>query len=146
MKPNINPETGVPYGIITLLRLDPDIIEILLYGQQAKDLSYEQAKEQYLLERQRDWDAGLLCGEFDEQAAVDTFNDQYNNDEPVIGGEYQGVTYQTTWLGGAQLLFVFHSPFIRKCRPCSLCVPNAGDLATEGGYAAYDVAPDWRYK
>lgn len=67
-------------------------------------------------------------------------------DEPTIEGTYDGVKYQISWLGGSPLLFVFESPVISRARPCSPCVPNAGDLdnLSDAGVECYGVPDDWR--
>lgn len=67
-------------------------------------------------------------------------------DEPTIEGNYQGVHYQISWLGGAPLLFVFESPFKGMFQLCSPCVPNAVSLESPSdvGAEGYDVPPDWR--
>ena len=41
MKLNINPKTGIAYGLISSNALHPDVVDALMYGTQAKDLSYE---------------------------------------------------------------------------------------------------------
>lgn len=40
---NTNPETGVRYGVISANSLDPDLVELLMYGDCAVDETYEQA-------------------------------------------------------------------------------------------------------
>lgn len=141
---NVNPNTGTPYGAIALNTLDQDIVETLQYGAQAQNLTYLAAKADYLAQRERE--DNELGAEFDYDAATNDFAEQYEGHEEVHAGKYEDVLYETFWLGGALHLFVFHSPFVRGCRPCSPCVPNAGDLNSEGGYIAYDVPPEWRAK
>lgn len=140
--PNINPDTDVPYGVIALDKLDQDVVDQLMFGPQAKNLTYEEAKEDFLAEARRSDEADGI--EFDEQFEIARFEQQYEGNEEVYAGEYEGIQYQTFWLGGAPHLFVFKSPVQRLCRPCSPCVPNAGDLSSKGGYVAYDVHPEWR--
>lgn len=77
---------------------------------------------------------------------VESESEAIQIDEPIIEGECEGVKYRTSWLGGALHFFIFESPVISKCRPCSFCVPNAGDLGSEGDYEAYGVPEDWLYK
>lgn len=69
-------------------------------------------------------------------------------DEPIYEGEYEGVKYRTSWLGGAQNVWIFESPVIVKCDLCSPCVPNAGNLdcPNPDGYDTYGVPADWLYK
>jgi hypothetical protein len=66
-------------------------------------------------------------------------------DEPNIEGEYEGIKYAISWLGGAPLLWVFESPFKQNFDLCSPCVPNAcdGNNPNPEGYEGYAVDPDW---
>ena len=64
-------------------------------------------------------------------------------DEPIIEGTNDGVSWRTSWLGGALNLFIFHSPVIVRCSLCSPCVPNAGNLDSLGDYETYGVPLDW---
>lgn len=68
-------------------------------------------------------------------------------DEPQVEGRHEGTHYMTSWLGGALNFFIFDSPETTEARPCSPCVPGAGDLnnADSGGSVlCYDVPSDWR--
>lgn len=40
---NTNPETGVRFGVIAISSLDPDVAELLMYGPDAVDETYEAA-------------------------------------------------------------------------------------------------------
>ena len=69
--------------------------------------------------------------------------------ESYIHGEYEGVKYATSWLGGALNFFILESPVIttKACR-ASPCVPNAGILKhpedPEGGSVeSYGIPEDW---
>lgn len=59
---------------------------------------------------------------------LEQFSDTYSADEPITTGEHEGVTYQTSWMGGALNLWIFKGPegFCRNL--CSICVPNAANL------------------
>lgn len=146
--PNVHPDTDVPYGVIALNKLDQDVVDALQYGPQATNLTYEAAKAEYIKQKRAEYDACLISSddpEFDEFFEGTEFHNQYEGaDEESHAGEYEGIQYQTFWLGGAPMLWVFKSPFVRGCRPCSPCVPNAADLDTEGTYIGYDVPPGWR--
>jgi hypothetical protein len=122
MSANINPGTNLPYGIIQASKLDPEVLDTLLY-QAGKDLSFLS----YIEDNPDDEDGS-----------------GYHCDEPVIEGVYEGVTYRTSWVGALHV-FIFHSPTLWQCRPCSLCVPNAGNLDQlgQGDYEAYGVPLDW---
>ena len=130
---NVNPETGIRYGIISAQSLHPDVIyDLQCVG---KDLHYEEFCED--LKRQfPDED------EYEEQLE----NIDFQDEEPVHEFQRDGVRGQTTWLGGAMLVWVFHSPHIANVSLCSPCVPNCGDLDSTGDYECYDVPPTWREK
>ena len=57
------------------------------------------------------------------------------------------VTFEIFLLGGAYHLAITDSPFIDYVRPCSPCVPNAGDLTSPDpqGIKTYSVPPTWFY-
>lgn len=144
MTANINAETGIPYGIIKANAIHSDVLDTLTIHN-GKDLTYESALADYLAEKRREHEnhADEHAEDFDEDAAKDEFGDWFQADETIYAGEHEGVTYQTTWLGGAQMLYVFKSPVVTLCRPCSPCVPNAGDLDSVGSYEAYGVPSSW---
>ena len=77
-------------------------------------------------------------------------------DEPIVEGTLDGVSYRTSWLGGAPHIFVFKGPLGYGNRLCSPCVPGAVDPSggftltselAEGqepeGYLCYCVPRDW---
>lgn len=82
--------------------------------------------------------------------------DNYEDNEPTIEGEYEGVSYGVSWLGGAPLVWVFQGPTGYVNRLCSPCVPGAADLDSgfvldndlgkDSGYFAYVVPADWLRK
>lgn len=153
---NINRNTGIPFGYISANQLDSEVVDQLMFGPQARNLSWERCLEEFLREQRAAFDC---CseeqlesnpynddGEFDEALAEERAGDLYMGDEEIIEGELDGVKYATSWLGGALNFYIFESPVIAKCRPCSPCVQNAGDLGSEGDYEAYGVPEDWLYK
>ena len=153
--PNYNPDTGIPYGTIYLHHLDSDLAQELWYTH-GEDISYKNALE----ELREAVSAQMIDEEENGECpirSVDDFDDELDEiverraefieiDEPTIEGEYEGVKYMISWLGGAPLLWVFRSPFTGSYAQCSPCVPGAGDLETpdEYGVVCYDVPPDWR--
>ena len=144
MTANIDPVTGIAYGYISANCLDADILHDLLYVD-GEDYSYREAVKE--AQEQHEWENKDNPDDegFDEQE----FADRYESYEPIIGGKLcNGVTYQTSWLGGALNLWIFSSPFITdKARRASPCVPNAGILdELDGSVTAYDVPDDWRRK
>lgn len=78
---------------------------------------------------------------------LEEFSDMCIIDEPFIEGEYEGVKYQISWLGGAPLLSCLESPHLFRGLLCSPCVPGAvdGDSPDPEGTLAYGVPPDWIY-
>ena len=143
---NYNPESGVPYGVIACDSLDSDLVQELWYTH-GTDLSYEAAVNEFreevraeLSESDNDFDANEIESEIDSRLEWEEFQ----IDEPTIEGEYEGVKYHISWLGGAPLLWVFESPFVKPHAQCSPCVPGAGDLDSEGDVLCYDVPDDWR--
>lgn len=143
---NINPTTGIRFGIISAHALDPEIVDKL---QQGRDVNYEEAKSELWASIKQ------VCGEYmsdrdsDDVAdmACERLSDHFEQDEPVHEFEIAGVKGRTTWLGGALMVWVFESPYTDNFRLCSPCVPGACDLNShEGeGYLGYDVPADWRY-
>lgn len=148
MEPNVNPETGIRYGIISANALDPEIIDEI--QRTGRDAHWEQRLEELRLETNADVEDGLISeDEFDASLdrRIEECSDRFYDDEPVHKFEIDGVKGQTTWLGGALLVWIFKSPVISTVRLCSPCVPNAGNLDNPDpdGYQAYDVPLDWRY-
>ena len=146
--PNYNPDTGIPYGTIYLHHLDSDLAQELWYTH-GEDISYKNALEEFrsevraeLLDSEPDVDPDDIEDMIDSRC--EWFEPQI--DEPTIEGEYEGVRYMISWLGGAPLLWVFRSPFTGSYAQCSPCVPGAGDLEKpdEYGVVCYDVPRDWR--
>jgi hypothetical protein len=144
MKPNTHPETGIAFGVIAGDKIDDDIVEQLLYGKHATNITYEAAREIYLSNKQ--FDAAQAGEEFNEQRAIDKFVDTYAGEEDNIEGTYQDVKYHSTWFGGALHFYIYESPFVRAFKPCSPCAPGAGDLNEPDpeGVIAYDIPDTWR--
>lgn len=149
---NINHETGVAYGVINLRSIDPDLAQDLwyIYGH---DIDYIDAVADAQIAALEAWVAEHgSSDDFDNDAVVQEFNDNYQNDEPTIEGEYKGTLYTITYLGGAPLLYVRLSSHIVDDAPeCSPCVPNAGDLDSylaggRGNARCYSVPADWLAK
>ena len=133
---NINPKTGIAYGYISANALDDEVVEELMYGGQATNETADEARDAWLADAEN-------IGKDECE-----FWDQYCDYEPTISGEYEGVVYATSWLGGALNFFILQSPVVTdKACLASPCVPNAGILdKLNGGVASYDVPPDWRRK
>ena len=155
MTANINPETGIRYGVIACQSLDPDLVQELWYGPQATDLSYKTALEELRVEVTREVEFEQEDG-YDIDDIDEEIEDRFQSraewiqiEEPTIPGTYEGVEYQIGWLGGAPLLWVLKSPYMTYRSPCSPCVPNAIDLDSDfdpHGTLGYNVPADWRAK
>lgn len=163
MKPNTDPDTGIHYGIIRSDSIHPEVLHSLLY-EKGKDVSYTSALEDHIAAKRKEFDdaaeelsikraetgedrenqnVGEDDPEFDEEFEKEEFSENYCCDEPVTEGVHEGVSYLTTWFGGALLMWIFKSPVMTKCREASMCVPNAGNLDQPGDYLAYGVPVDW---
>lgn len=152
--PNYNGETGINYGYIGIDALREGLIdELTIYG--GTNVSYNEALSEYMAEKRSEhqtlvevWessgeDEDQKPEDFDEGEAEQSFSDRYLADEEIYEGEKDGVKYRTSWMGGAQCLWVFESPFEVRCERCSPCVPGAGELGNYGSYSAYGLPPDW---
>ena len=137
---NMNMETGIAYGYISANALDSDIVHELMYGVQAKNISYARFLEELEQEHDLNTDEG--------QYAYDEALEYYEDDEPEILGVYEGVYYTTSWLGGALHFWIFSSPIVtQKARRASPCVPGAAILDTlDGDVEGYDVPAEWRVR
>lgn len=149
MSANVNPETGIRYGIISAISLDPEIVNQIQC--EGRDVRWEDAKRD-LEDTIRSACEGLMS-KHDVDAVVDEAldrmnGDQWVDDEPIHEFRIDGVMGQTTWLGGALLVWVFKSTDVGRFELCSPCVPNACSLDSPypGGYEGYDVPGNWRYK
>lgn len=144
---NVNPETGIRYGIIHANSLDSEVVNVIqMYG---KDVHWEDAVRDAKEHVNRLVEEGEIPEEeFDSELddTIESMSNQWYDDEPVHEFEMDGVKGRTTWLGGALHIWVFESPVISKARLCSPCVPNCGDLdsLSESGEECYDVPKDWR--
>jgi len=144
---NTNPETGIWYGIISANAIDPEMIDEI--QRKGIDIHFETAKRE-LESRIRDACEDRLGYRQTQEVvelALDLF-DTWEDEEPVHKFNIDGVKGQTTWLGGALLVWVFESPNIVKADLCSPCVPNCGNLDSfnSDGYECYNVPDDWRIK
>ncbi len=146
---NINPETGIAYGYISANALEHDVVCALIDG--GVDAHADAAFAAWLKEKISQIQAANEdISDEDAKAHAENlsheFWDEYRNDEPIAEGEYEGVKYCSSWLGGALNFFIFASPVTTtKARLASPCVPNAGILDTlDGNVTAYDVPAEWR--
>lgn len=152
MTTNVNPKTGIRYGLISANSLDSETVSNLQMS--GTDLHYEEAKSDLWADIKRVCKDYMSDRDSDDVAdqAIERMRDHFEQDEPVHEFDvecpgYGRVKGQTTWLGGALLLWIFESPFQTKANLCSPCVPGAGNLDSlnPDGYDCYDVPNDWRY-
>jgi len=137
---NIHPETGIAYGYISANALDSELVDSLMFGEQATNESCDSAfREEFP-------DYEETQGGVETEKAVQRFWDSYEDYEPEISGELDGVSYRTSWLGGALNFFILKSPHVTdKARLASPCVPNAAILdSLDGSVTGYNVPDDWR--
>lgn len=153
-QPNVNPETGIRYGVISGNTLDPEVLDQLYQKASADDTNRwrgERGKE-LLAEVENSTLYEIYQDELDDlidrQLDYETAN--YSNDEPNAEIEHDGVKLKYSWLGGAPLIFVLESSLRTHVTSlCSPCVPNAGDLDSgwdPDGYECYDLPSDWLRK
>lgn len=153
MATNTNPETGIRYGIISANSLDPEVVhEIQSRGKSLHIEAASSEMEDAIRSACGDYLSKSACDDLVDHAQDLLCND-FHDDEPVHEFDiecpgYGRVKGQTTWLGGALMIFVFLSPFLAKAKLCSPCVPNAGDLdhLDEDGYECYGVPSDWLHE
>jgi hypothetical protein len=148
MSTNMNPVTGIRYGIIAANSLDPEIIDKI--QSRGKDLYIESASNELEAAIRAACDDYLSKSSCDDLVdhAQDLLCNGFRCDEPIHSFDIDGVKGQTTWLGGALMVWVFESPFQETCDLCSPCVPGCGNLDSRNpdGYQCYDVPNDWRYE
>lgn len=156
MTANINAKTGIAFGYISADAIDSEIVDELLYGSGLVNLTYKAQLEEFLAEQRQIYAYSPIgsnprydsSGEFDAEWASEDFNDGIYQaaDEEVIEGIYQGVSYCSSFLGGALNFWILESPVVTdKARRASPCVPNAAILDTlDGNVTGYDVPADWR--
>jgi hypothetical protein len=141
---NTNPETGVRYGIISAQSLDGDLVDEL--WQYGTDVRWENAVAEIREAAIKEDFEDVTDREDAVERRIEELGNEWTDDEPIHEFKMDGVRGQTTWLGGAMMVWVFHSPFMGTYRLCSPCVPNCGNLDSPDpdGEECYDVPPEWR--
>jgi hypothetical protein len=159
---NVNEKTGVAYGFISANSLDTEIVMDLMMGfnvddfrNVSEDRAVAEIAESYR-NRIRDNGDETDISRVEDMSADEIFDmladsgqvsfDDLLSDEPIVEGDYLGVHYMSSWLGGALHFFIMESPVITgKAGRASPCVPGAGILdSLDGDVVAYDVPLDWR--
>lgn len=111
MTPNVDPETGIHYGIHSANNLDQEVLNNFnryeYSGCPYCGFELDMAAEK------------CQCGEYIEDMELAVVGGIYEKDGYIIQHDYD-----SNWA------WVFKSPYTTQCRPCSPCAPNAGDLDT----------------
>ena len=141
MQPNVNPDTGIRYGIIKANSLKPWVLdEIQTHGRDVRWEAYcEEVKDKV--------NADEEIADDDKEAEIERIleSDDYYCDESIHEHTMDGVNCRTTWMGGGLLVWIFKSEVTGTFRLCSPCVPNCADLDNPDpdGYEGYTVPADW---
>lgn len=149
---NRNPKTGIAYGYISANQLDQEVVFELLYGSQATNHTENEVLVDFAenegFERTGDLQADYVSA---MEWLEENYDGNWEDDVPVpeeciVTGTCQGVSYQSSWLGGALNFWIFESPVTTdKGRRASPCVPGACILDTlDGSESGYDVPAEWR--
>lgn len=142
MTANIDPDTGIRYGVISGNTLDGDILSKMMIS--GTNLTYEHAYE----DEKKDLESSLADPEAldyvvdpdDREACVEKrlerWSENWEADECTYEGVYETIKYRISWLGGAPLVWALGPLMGWAERLCSPCVPGAADL--DGGYTVDD--------
>lgn len=133
---NVDPDTGIRYGVISGNSLDSNLLcELQDSGDNDSYIAWRADKAN---EIKREIENGVY-GEIDPdevESEVDRLleaaSESYESNEDNYSGEKDGVKYQISWLGGAPLVWALGGLIGCANRLCSPCVPGAADL--DGGY------------
>lgn len=122
---NINPDTGISYGVVALNSLDHD------YGQ----VIFNSAEKHYF--------ENLPEDQQQDEHAEHEIEGEFSID--VDGGKLEGSLFL---FGGAYTVLISNSPIIAHKEKCSMCFPNAGNLDGEDddqGVQCYTVPDNFWY-
>lgn len=174
-------ERGTPYGVISVASLGDwiwdEIDQMDCPGEQEACAEFMRDRATELIDTGELTFNDLECTEGEESYALAELSDQEVVDmvdgiDPYAGqsfwdgletgvhrrfGVIEGVEVSVAELGGALNLWVEKSPHLGWYRPCSPCIPGAGDLDSpaplgedgecEGpAVLCYDVPLEWRRK
>jgi hypothetical protein len=161
--PNVNSETGIPYGVVNGNAVPYLLDYITTSGDSTTFASYKRELTETLAaalrrvaeDRTGKSRAGEIVKRMDCEQLAESMLDSGLNDalefdeeefehtETVDGAP---VKYLLGYLGGAPLIWVCDSPYVTYARGCSPCVPGAGDLDNitdeDGGALCYCCPPD----
>lgn len=133
--PNYNQETGLPFGVVSGNKLNPDLLDELYFAA----LGIEQTR---LLDEE------ALARAENGQSLDEDWQDEFLEgcciDEPSAHFEHEGIHVQYSWLGGAPIVFSFNGPVQNVASYCSPCVPGAADLDSSlGDIECHGFPADW---
>lgn len=140
---NIDPETGIRYGVINANSLHGDVLDQMT--QEGIDVGMDNAREDLISGLKlavRDYTrySAVLEGLLNE-IADHAFEDceGYGPFDFTI----DGVT--GSYSNDSNIVMIFKSPVKVMARQCSPCYPNAGDLDSleDGNVETYGVPTDW---
>lgn len=154
---NTDTTTGYAFGYIAANDMDGDIVDMLLQGSQVDNISQRHAELEETQRQLKEFEALLeqvqdipsvahLAETLRESFEADLEGFEPQIEEPIVEGVYEGVTYRSSWMGGALNFWIFASPLITtRGRRASPCVPNACILhpSRDGDVHGYDVPPGW---
>jgi hypothetical protein len=140
--PNVNPKTGLAYGVIST-RHTPYLLEdIQSHGNNVTMENRRKECRQRLRNVVCDYSSNVDEVVEDMMDVLDDYAEHYG-EEDEYEAELEGTKYLLSWLGGAPLIWVIDSEWACYCNPCSPCVPGAGDLDTlEGSTLAHCMPPE----
>ena len=134
MLPNINPQTGIRYGVVALHSLAEWVYDEFFYH--GRNITQEAIEQE-----------AIATGDLDpeDEQAVQDFWDGYAVEEEEFELERDGLKLLLSYLGGAPLVWVCESPVTTHARPCSPCVPGAGNLDSldPDGVECYTLPSEW---
>ncbi len=152
---NRNPETMIRYGVISGNSVPELLEDILTCGQnlseEERDNEEQESLQTALKNALAEWNpecADILEDIVDQEGLAGQVRDCLMErdvgdeaiEEPVMTYELDTregeIKLRLDWLGGAPLIYVLESPWLMECRPCSPCIPGAGDLNSPAGDSA----------
>ena len=135
MLSNVNPQTGIRYGVASMNSLADWVWDEFFYN--GTNDTAEAALE--------DWKTENPTLVDDDEAIQNFWDREYMAEEECYSLTTDGMRLELSYLGGAALVFVLESPVISVARLCSPCIPNAGDLDAreENGAECYGLPPEW---
>ena len=149
MLANINPDTGIAYGIVSMHLLNSWVWdEFQDYGTNTSlEAAQAEVKSNFMNELLQD---GVHPNALEERwaHAEDAEFEAIEIEEACYTLETDGMKLAISWLGGAPMVWVFFSPHTSEVSLCSPCCPNAGDIQGPGNSgteatSAYTLPPEW---